>query len=172
MRLLFLSDGTAPFVVGGMQQHSTILVKYMAHLVDDITLMHCGKISEAPPDSAQIMGALGHPRNVVAIGAPFLDSGRLPGHCLRASKLLSQSYFRLAGSLSAYDAIYAQGLTGYAFLNKHQKVVVNLHGLNMFQPGFSMRERVSKAWMRPLFGRLIRIAWRNPTCGETLSLVW
>ena len=82
MRLLFLSDGLAPFVVGGMQQHSTILVKYMALLVDDITLMHCGKISEAPPDSAQIMEALGHPRNVVAIGAPFFDSGRLPGLCI------------------------------------------------------------------------------------------
>lgn len=169
MRLLFLTDGLAPFVVGGMQQHSTLLVKHMAHLVDDITLMHCGMINEAPPHSDEIMEALGHPRNVVAIGAPFLDSGRLPGHYLRASKSLSQSYLRLAGSLSDYDAIYAQGLTGYAFLNMHQRVVVNLHGLNMFQPGFSMRERVSKALMRPMFRRLIRNAWRNISLGGKLS---
>ena len=42
LKVLFLADGLAPFVLGGMQQHSTQLVKHMAPLVESITLVHCG----------------------------------------------------------------------------------------------------------------------------------
>ena len=46
MRLLFLTDGLSPFVLGGMQQHSTMLVKHLAPLVDHVTVMHCGNLNE------------------------------------------------------------------------------------------------------------------------------
>ena len=169
MRLLLLTDGLAPFVTGGMQQHSTLLAKYMAPLLKHLTVMHCGPINGEVPGSEEVLAELDHPSNVYLIGVPFMDHGKLPGHYLRASKKLSQRYLKEAGDLSSYDAIYAQGLTGDAFLGKHPKVMVNLHGLNMFQQGFTLRERLAKSWLRPLFRKQVINAWRAVSLGGRLT---
>ena len=169
MKVLFLCDGLAPFVIGGMQQHSTMLVKHLAPLVDHITLMHCGKVNEDPPKEADVFLSIGKPSNVEIIGVKFEDRGSFPGHYLRASKRLSLSFLRKAGALNVYDIVYAQGLTGDAFLRQHKKVVVNLHGLEMFQASFSWNERLAKAWMRPIFRRHIREAWHCISLGGNLT---
>lgn len=169
MKVLFLCDGLAPFVIGGMQQHSTMLVRHLAPLVEHVTLMHCGIPNEQPVSSNTVLRALNDPRNVTVIGVEFEDNEGLPGHYLRACKRLSSKFFRLAGRLENFDVIYAQGLTGNAFLGKHEKVVVNLHGLEMFQPSFSWRERIEKAWLRPAFRKQIKSCWRNVSLGGKLS---
>lgn len=169
LKLLFLSDGLAPFVTGGMQQHSVLLVKYLAPLVGHITLMHCGRTNGEVPNMKDVSDVIGNPKNVRIVGVSFVDRGRLPGHYLRASKRLSASYLNEAGSLEEYDAIYAQGLTGNAFLNKHPKVMVNLHGLEMFQPGFTLRERLAKSWIRPIFKKQIANSWRSVSLGGRLT---
>ena len=169
IRLLFLSDGLAPFVTGGMQQHSALLVKYLAPLVEHITLLHCGPVNGDVPDSKDVSDAIGNPSNVRIIGVPFVDRGKLPGHYLRASKRLSQAYFYEVGDLDAFDGIYAQGLTGDAFLGKHPKLMVNLHGLNMFQPDFNMRERLAKRLTRPLFKKQLSGSWRSVSLGGRLT---
>ena len=169
LRLLFLSDGLAPFVMGGMQQHSALLIKYMAPLVQHITLMHCGQINEPVANSEDILKEIGQPANVQVIGLPFVDRGKWPGHYLRASQRMSQEYLNAAGDLNAYDAVYAQGLMGDAFLSKHPKVMVNLHGLNMFQSGFAIPEKLMKAWMRPRFKKQINKAWRVVSLGGKLT---
>ena len=169
MRLLFLSDGLAPFVTGGMQQHSTLLVKYLAPLVDHITLLHCGPVNGDVPSPKDVSRALGDPSNVRIVGLPFVDKGKFPGHYLRASKRLSQAYFDRVEDLNGYDCIYAQGLTGNAFLGKHPKVMVNLHGLNMFQPSFSIREEITKSLTRPLFREQLRESWRAVSLGGALT---
>ena len=171
MRLLFLSDGLAPFVTGGMQQHSALLVKYLAPLVQHITLLHCGPLNGDVPDSKEVSDAIGNPSNVRIIGVPFVDRGKLPGHYLRASKRLSQAYCDRVEDLNGYDGIYAQGLTGNAFLGKHPKVMVNLHGLEMFQPGFTVRERLSKYWIRPLFRKQLAQSWRSVSLGDGLTQI-
>ena len=169
LKLLFLSDGLAPFVTGGMQQHSVLLVKYLAPLVGHITLMHCGRTNGEVPNMKDVSDVIGNPKNVRIVGVSFVDRGRLPGHYLRASKRLSASYRNEAGYLEEYDAIYAQGLTGNAFLNKHPKVMVNLHGLEMFQPGFTLRERLAKSWIRPIFKKQIANSWRSVSLGGRLT---
>lgn len=169
LRLLFLSDGLAPFVTGGMQQHSTLLVKYMAPLVQHITLMHCGSTNGPAPTANKVLNEIGNPPNVEVVGISFVDRGVFPGHYLRASRRLSRAYLNAADGLSDYDAVYAQGLMGDAFLRKHPKVMVNLHGLNMFQQSFSIREKLTKAWMRPIFKKQIINAWCVVSLGGKLT---
>jgi glycosyltransferase involved in cell wall biosynthesis len=169
MRILFLTDGLAPFVIGGMQQHSAQLVKHLAPLVESITLCHCGVPNAPAPMNSEVLATLGNPKNVQVIGLPFVDKGRMPGHYLRTSRRLSREYQERVGDLSQYDAIYAQGLMGDAFLRQHPKVLVNLHGLEMFQPGFTRRERLSKMLLRPIFRRQLRQSWKNVSLGGRLT---
>ena len=168
--MLFLADGLAPFVLGGMQQHSTQLVKHMAPLVERITLIHCGPLNGDVSTSNEVLAELGNPENVDVIGLPFTDQGFLPGHYLRASMRVSRSFCESIGDrLSSYDAVYAQGLMGDAFLDKHPKVMVNLHGLEMFQPSYSWRKRLGKQLMKGIFRRQIRSAWRVISLGGQLT---
>jgi len=145
MKILFLTDGLAPFVIGGMQQHSTMMVKHLAPLVEEITVMHCGYPNESPASYSEVLDALGSPSNVFVLGIPFSDKSSFPGHYVRASKKYSLNlYNNISNDLSSFDVIYAQGLTGYSFIGKHQCLVSNLHGLEMFQKSFSLREKLEK----------------------------
>ena len=170
MHLLFLADGLFPFVVGGMQKHSTMLIKHLSPLADQITVCTCGEINEAPPAEQEILDELlTSKNNIQVLTCTFEDKGNLPGHYLRASRKLSRSFLNLVGDLSRYDCIYAQGLTGDAFLGRHQRVLVNLHGLEMFQPAFSKKEAVVKQLIRPHFRRQIRQAWKLVSLGGRLG---
>ena len=151
MKILFLTDGLAPFVIGGMQQHSTMMVKHLALHVDEITVMHCGYPNEEPASDSDVLGVLGSPSNVSVIGFVFNDRSSFPGHYVRASKKYSLNlYNNISNELSSFDVIYAQGFTGYAFLGKHKKIVSNLHGLNMFQNSFTVMEMLEKKILRSI----------------------
>lgn len=170
MHVLFLADGLFPFVVGGMQKHSTMLIKHLSPLVDQITVCTCGEINAAPPPEKDILEELVTSKeNIQVLTCAFEDVGKFPGHYLRASRRLSHAFLNLAGELSQYDCIYAQGLTGDAFLGKHPRVVVNLHGLEMFQPAYSLKESFAKRLMRPTFKRQIRQSWKVVSLGGRLS---
>ena len=170
LRVLFLADGLAPFVLGGMQQHSTQLVKHLAPLVERITLMHCGPLNGEVPPANEVLAELGNQDNVDVIGLPFRDDGFLPGHYIRASLRVSRAFCEAIGDrLSSYDAVYAQGLMGDAFLDKHPKVLVNLHGLNMFQQSFSLADKFAKLFLQPVFRKQVQNAWRNISLGGKLS---
>ena len=169
-RVLFLADGLSPFVIGGMQKHSTMLIKHLSPLVDQITVCTCGEINAVPPSEEVILGELvTSKKNIQVFTCSFEDYGKLPGHYLRASRKLSRTFLKLAGDLSQYDWIYAQGLTGHAFLEKHPRVLVNLHGLEMFQPAYSLKESFAKRLMRPTFKRQIRQSWKVVSLGGRLS---
>ena len=168
--MLFLADGLFPFVVGGMQKHSTMLIKHLSPLVDQITVCTCGPTNVPPPPTEDVLAELVTTKsNVEVLACSFNDTGKLPGHYLRASRKLSRTYLNLAGDLTQYDCIYAQGLTGDAFLKKHPRVMVNLHGLNMFQASFSLKESIEKRVMRPLFTKQIRLAWKVVSLGGKLT---
>ena len=170
MHVLFLADGLFPFVVGGMQKHSTMLVKHLSPLVDQITVCACGPINSLPPSEEDVLAELVTTKdNVQVLTCQFEDKGQLPGHYLRASRKLSLNFLRLAGDLSQYDCIYAQGLTGDAFLQKHPRVLVNLHGLEMFQPAFSWQEAFAKRMLRQCFRRQISLGWKLVSLGGKLG---
>ena len=170
MHLLFLADGLFPFVVGGMQKHSTMLIKHLSPLIDQITVCTCGEINAVPPSEEAILGELVTSKdNIQVLTCAFEDLGKYPGHYLRASRKLSRTFLDLAGGLSQYDCIYAQGLTGGAFHGRHPRVVVNLHGLEMFQPAYSLKEFLAKRLMRPTIKRQIRQSWKVVSLGGKLS---
>ena len=170
MHVLFLADGLFPFVIGGMQKHSTMLIKHLSPLVDQITVCTCGEINVLPPSEKDILDELvTSKKNIRVLTCTFGNCGKYPGHYLRASRKLSRTFLDISGDLSQYDCIYAQGLTGDAFLREHPRVIVNLHGLNMFQPSFSCKEEIGKRMMRPLFSKQIRKAWKTVSLGGRLS---
>lgn len=170
MHLLFLADGLFPFVVGGMQKHSTMLIKHLSPLVDHVTVCTCGPINSEPPQERDVLAELvTSVDNIEVRICAFHDTGKLPGHYLRASRKLSRTFLHLAGDLSRYDCVYAQGLTGDAFLKKHPKILVNLHGLEMFQSSFSLQEAMTKQLMRSHFRRQILQAWKLVSLGGRLG---
>jgi glycosyltransferase involved in cell wall biosynthesis len=156
VKILFLTDGLAPFVIGGMQQHSTMMVKHLAPMVEEIAVMHCGYPDEAPASDSEVLEVLGPLSNVNVVGIPFIDNSSFPGHYVRASKAYSLNlYNTVSNDLSSFDVVYAQGFTGYAFIGKHKKLVSNLHGLNMFQRCFSLREKSDKILLKPLARKIL-----------------
>ena len=158
MHLLFLADGLFPFVVGGMQKHSTMLIKHLSPLVDQITVCTCGDLNAAPTQEQDILKELITSKdNIQVFTCSFEDDGRLPGHYLRANRKLSRTFLKLAGDLSQYDWIYAQGLTGDAFL-EGTNAFYESSWIEMFQPAFSKKEAVVKQLIRPHFRRQIRQA--------------
>lgn len=169
LRVLFLTDGLAPFVIGGMQQHSSMLIRHLAPLVRSITVMHCGPINGAPPKENEAMAVLGNPQNVELFTAAFQNHSKLPGHYLRASQALSERYLTLSGDLSRFDVVYAQGFTADAFHGKHPKIMVNLHGLEMFQRSFGVVEWGKKCMLKGIGRRQLKRAWRVVSLGGTLT---
>lgn len=142
MKILVLSDGIPPFVMGGMQKHTQNLCKYLAISGHDVTLVHCVGFGESIPNDFEvgkaIFGSLNIPENFKSKGFNFPAPGKIPGHYIRASKKYSkQVYASVRNDVSSFDFIYVQGYVGDAFYKNTSrfsaKVGVNFHGLEMFQ---------------------------------------
>jgi len=170
MKILFLTDGLSPFVIGGVQQHSSMMVKHLAPMVEEITVMHCGYPNEVPSSESDVLDSFGSPSNVNVIGVFFKDKSSFPGHYLLASKEYSLNLYKsICGSLSDYDVIYAQGFTGYAFLGKHNNLISNLHGLNMFQPSFSGWGFMGNLFLRKIARKILLNSSHVVSLGGSLT---
>jgi glycosyltransferase involved in cell wall biosynthesis len=152
VRILFLTDGLFPFQIGGMQKHSSVLVKLLAEREVDLTVIHPGGKNFSDQKLAEQFGDL---PNLRFIFVPFPLPGKIPGHYIRANKSYSKAaYQAVKDELSTYDLIYAQGFTGYYFLkfrdklNLGPKVVVNLHGLEMFQFSADLKTRLAYSLLK------------------------
>lgn len=154
MRILLLTDGIFPYVMGGMQKHSYYLAKFLAAEGVDVHVVHCtpGPVDEAGEPAFAGWG----PGRVTFERHAFPAAGRWPGHYLRASRRYSRTlHAALHGRLAGFDLVYAQGFTAWAFLRAGTRtapVVTNLHGYEMFQVPPSW-----KAWLgQPLLRSLAR----------------
>lgn len=166
LRILLLTDGLSPWVTGGMQQHSAMLAKHLGALCDELVVAHCGAANGPVPSEREVRAALGLRGSL--IGVPFVDRGRLPGHYVRASKAYSRALRAAVGDPARFDVVYAQGFTGWAFRD-HPRLVVNLHGLEMFQPAFSRRESWAKSLLRPTAQTLLHSAHTAISLGGRLT---
>ena len=148
MKILLLTDGIYPFVVGGMQKHSYYLAKYLNKRNHNVQVIHCvykGEMQEGELDQPEYTA---FKRDLIRFRAyRFPDGGKLPGHYIRANKTYStQLYNDLKDQLNEFDLIYAQGFTGWEFIRQKQKgahsvpVFINIHGYEMFQrpPSFKV----------------------------------
>lgn len=154
MRILFLTDGLFPFQIGGMQKHSSVLVKLLAERGVDLTVIHPGGKNFSDQKLTEQFGDLPNLRFIIV---PFPLPGKIPGHYIRANKSYSKSAYQAVNDeLSTYDLIYAQGFTGHYFLkfrdrlNLAPKVVVNLHGYGEFFTAPNVKTALQYRILRPI----------------------
>lgn len=148
MKILLLTDGVFPYVMGGMQKHSYNLVKYLTSGNNQVTLMHCVSMDSNCPSSQEVQKEIFglENDNLDIICTQFPKPGKLPGHYLRNSKKLSAKYWELIYPvIGEYDFVYSQGFTAWEFLKnkkKSPKIGIHFHGYNSFQSSFGLKQKL------------------------------
>ena len=166
MKIALITDGLQPYVMGGMQRHSSMLVQHLpAHGVE-LVVFHTAH-SESVIAAAKALA--GFPEAVKAkiehVFVEYPERGRLPGHYIKDSyqysKRLLSAYISRG---EAFDFIYVQGLTGRAFIELKREghqlppIGVNCHGYEMFQRAASMRNKLEHLLLRRTFAQITQQA--------------
>ncbi len=155
MKILLITDGVFPFVVGGMQKHSHYLAKFLSLRGNKITLVHCVPFGKAIPERTEVLKELGLPENndLEVLGFHFPRPGIVSGHYLKESYNYSKIvYDKLRDRLSEFDFIYAKGFAAWHLLHEKSRgkkmppVAVKFHGYEMYQPPASFKSRIEH-WM-------------------------
>jgi len=151
MKLLLITDGISPFTTGGMQKHSANLAKWLTKKGVQITLMHSVPFGEPIPTDKDINDSLfGESSEELdqIFTVQFPKPGKVPGHYIRNSKLLSKQYFEMVQNiLTDFDFIYGKGFATWYFIEQKKKGIqmppigVKFHGYEMYQvpPSFKSR---------------------------------
>lgn len=157
MKVLLITDGITPFVLGGMQKHSANLAKYLTLAGIEVTLVHCVANGNDIPSDDAVNDVLfsGNNKLINIIGLNFPDMGKTPGHYLKESYRYSEMVFDVVKeSLSDFDFIYAKGFTAWKLIHEKSKgmklppIGVKFHGYEMFQKPPSLRARVERLFLR------------------------
>ena len=159
MNILLLTDGIYPCVIGGMQKHSYYLAKYLAKNKIKVDLFHCVYQGQIPDHQGADPHYFSEEElsNIHFSCFSFPKSDRWPGHYLRENKIYSSLiYEAVKDRIKQYDLIYAQGYTGWRFIKERKggnlavPVLVNFHGLEMFQKAPSLLIKLQHLLLRPL----------------------
>lgn len=165
MKILFITDGIFPYVIGGMQKHSTNLIKNLSTSGVDVSLFHTLVEGEIPSENDVNQFLFGDKKefyiNVTCLKFP--KSLKFPGHYIYNSKKYSNSiYFSLSKSeINDFDFIYAKGFTSWRFLlekkkgNKLPPIGVNFHGYEMWQYAPDFKSKLIQFLFRPF------VKWNN-----------
>ncbi|MEK0420492.1 MAG: hypothetical protein RLZZ161_343, partial [Bacteroidota bacterium] len=153
MNIVFATDGIYPFVLGGMQKHAAYIIRNLAgteHKLD--VIIPDNGVKDAEEASARFWGNE-RPDNICFHVIPYPKLPRFPGHYVIASYLYSRritNYF--SHKISTADILFGKGYTMWHWLARQSRpqipVIVQLHGLEMFQPAFAFREMLDKMLMR------------------------
>lgn len=135
MKIALLTDGIAPYVVGGMQRHSYFIAKYLARNKVYVDLYHCS--SDHAHDIRKLEVFTEEEKifiRSIVIDFPEKDliprvlsplflrkrteiPWRLPGHYLRRSYHYAERIFQiLEKNLDGVDFIYVKGFAGWKLL--------------------------------------------------------
>ena len=164
MKVLMITDGINPFVIGGMQKHSANLAKHLTLSGCKVTLVHCVDQASKLPSDKQINQILFNGRNNLdkIIGLKFPRSIWFPGHYIYNSYLYSKIIFEgISLDISQYDFIYAKGFTAWKFILekkkglKMPKIGVKFHGYEMYQTSSGIKIKLQH-WMLRFF-----VKWNN-----------
>jgi glycosyltransferase involved in cell wall biosynthesis len=139
MRIALITDGIAPYVLGGMQKHSFYLAKYFSKNKIHVDLVHYN-------DSKYDINALEffkeeERKYIHPIVLKFPISAKFPGHYVYKSyKYSCLAFDAIKDQLNTCDFIYTKGFTGWKLISeKHKghitccKIGVKFHGYEMFQ---------------------------------------
>ena len=158
MKILLITDGIMPYVLGGMQKHSGYLAKYLTMSGSRITLVHCvDNPDDLPTDEEVNMGLFqGKHRLEKIITLVFPKSARFPGHYIYRSYKYSELVFdQVRDELSRFDFVYAKGFSGWKLLREKRNglkcppIGIKFHGMNMFIPVSGLREKLEQYILRP-----------------------
>ena len=173
MKILLLTDGVFPFVMGGMQKHSYYLAQYLENEGVNVTLAHCVYAPNKFKNTDEVHQKTGL-INTQIDNFNFPSSQAFPGHYLynswRYSQLLWHHY---KSSIHQYDLVYAQGFTAWAWNQNKIKapIVVNLHGLEMFQTPYSNRDKIEKFLLKIPAKSILKNAKIAQSLGGQLSAI-
>lgn len=157
MKILVLTDGIFPYVIGGMQKHSYNLVKQLVLKGESVTLVHCVPFGKPLPSHYEVAEKLGLEKhfNFESIAVHFPQKGIIPGHYLKESYLYSKIvYDMLRDRLSEFDFIYAKGFSAWHFLVEKRNgqsippIGIKFHGYEMFQKPPSFKVRLERFLLR------------------------
>lgn len=173
MKILLLTDGIFPFVMGGMQKHSYYLAKYLEKEGVDVTLAHCVYAPNQLPTTNEVYQKTDLTISQIN-GFHFPTSSAFPGHYLYNSWRYSQllwDYYKT--TIQQYDLVYAQGFTAWSWNQNIIKapIVVNLHGLEMFQTPYSNRDKIEKLLLKIPAKSILRNAKFAQSLGGQLSAI-
>ncbi|MBP8822536.1 MAG: glycosyltransferase family 4 protein [Flavobacteriales bacterium] len=161
MRILLVTDGIYPFVLGGMQKYAFDLAESLCIHGVQVTVVHCVPPAMAGTEWQRPEFASFNRRLVDFRSVPFPTEDRWPGHYLRASRRYARLvYEAVQDEASGHDVVYCQGFTGLAFIQArregrlHVPVVSHLHGYEMFQVPPSLKARLVRGPLRTMARRV------------------
>ena len=164
MRILLLTDGITPFVIGGMQKHSYMLAKYFAKEGIKVELHHCVYDNAPLPDTKSAFSTEEN-QNITAFVYRFPLKGKIPGHYVRNSYQYSKILFgAVKNRLNDFDFIYTKGFTSWKLLEEKQKglkmprVGVKFHGYEMFQSPADLKSKLQSKFLQKPTLKLNKLA--------------
>jgi glycosyltransferase involved in cell wall biosynthesis len=150
MRIALITDGIAPYVIGGMQKHSFYLAKYFAKNGIYVDLYHFNQ-SNININVLECFSEL-EKQFITSIIIDFPQSIHFPGHYIYNSYKHSCLIFEhIKSKLNTYDFIYTKGFTGWKLINEKQfgnikccPIGVNFHGYEMFQKATETKAKLQQ----------------------------
>lgn len=150
MKICLLTDGITPYVTGGMQRHSFNLCNELLKQGHEVTLVHCVYGKNALPKKEEVKLLFEQQENLTVYSLRFPASSGMPGHYIKESYQYSFAITSLLKEqLPVFDLIYVKGFSGWDMLEQRKKgkiktgpILVNFHGLEMFQTPASFGERL------------------------------
>jgi glycosyltransferase involved in cell wall biosynthesis len=163
LHLAFLTNGIFPYKVGGIQKHTTNLVRNLARAGVRVDVFVV-KDEQHPAESAILEEQFDSSENISISCVPIPKWPYFPGHyyltCWRQSKCLRDAVLNASPE---YDFIFAQGYMGWACARLRRQghqgippVGIHGHGLEALQEGrglaFSLRNNLAPLWQRNNIG--------------------
>lgn len=150
MKIAVISDGIWPEKIGGIQKHSYELIFSLASLGWEIGVFY---VSDNPGYFTRVFNKNVYlfPIQINALPSFF------PGHYLFNLYLKSRKIKQelIKSSLNP-NIIFLQGLIGWAFKNTGYQTISHLHGLEMFQKSFSLKEKIFKKAFRAIAKSIVK----------------
>lgn len=154
MRVAILTDGIAPYVIGGMQKHSFYLTKYFAINKIEVDLYHCANSINEDIEQLNCFSKE-EKKYIRSVIIPFPKSGFIPGHYIRESFEYSNRIFQsYKKQRQTVDFIYSQGFCGWKMIIEKSNGIplppigVNFHGLEMFQKPANFKSKIEQYLFR------------------------
>jgi glycosyltransferase involved in cell wall biosynthesis len=150
MRIALITDGIAPYVIGGMQKHSFYLAKYFAKNGIHVDLYHFNQSNFNINDLDIFSDS--EKKFISSVIITFPQSIKFPGHYVYNSYKHSCLIFEhIKSNLDRYDFIYTKGFTGWKLIIEKHKgnikccpIGVNFHGYEMFQEAPEIKAKLKQ----------------------------